>query len=119
MNEDGLWAQLEKGANKVTITDGDIRKAFEELYDWVPEKKERRMSVMTGSAGAKAINDAITQHADAEMHKIEVKRLIIELDQMLMAEKFDMKRYKTLTHLLMSDDRSNFEMAKKIMESYG
>jgi len=115
----GLWSQLEKGKNKFTVTTEDLREVFEEFAKMQTKVEKRQFVVRTGQAGAQAINDSITEYANAEMHKIEVKRLILILDQLLMAGRFGMSRHKTLTHLIMSEDMENFNMAKIIIESYG
>lgn len=118
MSKDGLWAQMERGANKIAITDGNIRKAFEGLAESVPQKKERRISVITGSAGAQAIRDAISSSHEAHQHRIEIINLIYKLDQMLANSKITKDRHEKLSHLACSDDMRNFEMAKKITEYY-
>jgi hypothetical protein len=120
MNKDGLWAQLEKGANKVkSVSNKDIREAMEDLYRDIPNARhdDRQMVVMTGMAGAQAIKDAIKNEAGNSAHRFELKKLIFELEEMYKSGKVNTKRMKTLTTLLCSEDMSNFEMAKKIMKS--
>lgn len=120
MSEDGLFAQLEKGANKYKpITPEDMAKAMGDVYDAIPNAKhdDRQMVVMTGMAGAQAINDAIKSEAGSSAHRFELKNLMFELEEMYKNGKVNTKRIKTLTTLLCSEDMSNFEMAKKIMKS--
>jgi len=119
MNEDGLWAQLEKGTNKVTVTDGNIRKAFEELAEAKPKAQKREFVLQTGEQGAKLFNDAVKLQVDAEVHQMEMKDLVIKLDEWFVKTKMSEERYRTLTNLIVSEDMENFNMAKTIIESYG
>lgn len=118
MNKDGLWAQLEKGANKVTVTDGNIRKAFEELAEAKPKAQKRDFVLRTGEQGAKLFNKAVKDERDADMHRFEMKELIIRLDEWFVKTKMSEERYCTITNLIVSEDIENFNMAKKIIESY-
>lgn len=122
-NKDGLWAQLDKGANKVkSISNKEILEAMKGIYKDIPNAKhdDRQMVLMTGMAGVQAINTGIQKESSDRLRRLQMKRLIIKLDQLLCSENdLNMERYEKITKLIASENDENIKLAEKIMERYG